>query len=98
MTTKAFRTLSVQRFGILLMCAVLDLCLAAKASFNLYLHTATLNESYMWFITNGFWYSPLHFGAIIDEMEKVKQDILYAHIPIKSFQKIWLIWQQKENK
>ncbi len=52
--------------GVLLMCAIQELCIASETSLDLFLQTCYENTSFMWFITIGFCYAVQHYGPIVD--------------------------------
>jgi len=52
--------------GVLLMCAIQELCVTTETSLDLFLQTCYENTSFMWFITLGICYASQHYGQIVD--------------------------------
>jgi len=61
--TEKEKWINSRRIGVMLMCAIQTLCRKENACTDIYLQTEYLNQSFLWFITIGFWYSRQHYAS-----------------------------------
>jgi len=52
-----------RRIGVMLMCTIQALCRKENVCTDIYLQTEYLNQSFLWFIMIGFWYSRQHYAS-----------------------------------